>query len=81
MSQCLSEGQYTFSLWEQVLLIPLISELKGSWDSASSLIYFASLTYSVRRLAKGRTHSAVQREGSKLRVTACPETPAASMSP
>lgn len=78
MSRCLSEGQYTFSLWEQVIIIPLISELEGSWDLAFPLIYFPSLIYSVRRLGKRRIHSAVQREGSKLQVTACPEICAAS---
>lgn len=80
MSQVLPDGQETFYLWEQVLIIPLISELKGIWDSAFSVIYFPSLIYSVRRLGKRRTHSAVQREGSKLQVTACPEITAASMS-
>jgi len=60
MSQCLSEGQCTFSLWEQVLKIPLISELKGNLDVHPVLIYFPSLICSVRRLGKRRTHSAIE---------------------
>lgn len=77
----LSEVQPTFSLWDQMLVTPLISELKGSWDTASSLIYFYFINLFCKKVGKRRTHSAVQREGSLVTwVTACTEITVASMS-